>query len=168
MPPDLAKHGGHQVTEERFAESGVIAVHGFDQTQGGDLSQILVFLPAIPIAPRESGGERQVTFDHLGSDPVPLGAGRGRIAHRRKEHHADPLGLVDGTRQGRICGPGLGHDSMLRCHYCLQATLHKQHRRIRGVRVWRKLNRGSSGGSRRARHARDARGCRCCAGKRVR
>lgn len=87
VPPQLPGDLGQRVRQERVAQRGVVAVDGLDQTEDGDLGEIVGILSAAPVAARHAAGERQQQPDH----PVPQGgpprAGRlGRhLAQQRVE-----------------------------------------------------------------------------------
>ncbi|WNZ08081.1 hypothetical protein [Streptomyces sp. 11x1] len=52
-----------------MTQRGVVAVDGLDQSEGGDLHEILEFLPMVPEAARDTVGHRQQLTD----DVVPEG-----------------------------------------------------------------------------------------------
>src|SRR5690606_21649698 len=70
VPLDLAGDGRNREADEATAVFGVVPIDGVDQTQEGDLSEVLGFDPAMGIAVGQMEGERPVQVEELAPGPI--------------------------------------------------------------------------------------------------
>jgi hypothetical protein len=67
-----ADNVGDGVGGERDVPAGVVAVHGFDQGEGGDLGQVIDEFTASGVAAGQPVGQRQILLDGPDAEPAAL------------------------------------------------------------------------------------------------
>jgi magnesium-protoporphyrin IX monomethyl ester (oxidative) cyclase len=103
MAFDLAGDGRQRVGEEGVAAAGVVAVHGLDQSQAGDLDQVVRILGGdVAVLGGDPAREGHEQADGLLPRRPARGPGPGRV--NPSDEGVDPLGA-----QTRVLGTGEGH-----------------------------------------------------------
>lgn len=91
VPTHLAHHRGDGERQETAALFGVEAVDRIDQTQSGDLTQVLEVLTAPVIVARDVLRQRQAAFDDRVAMTLMLRC--ALVEHTHDAEHVDDVGV---------------------------------------------------------------------------
>jgi hypothetical protein len=100
---EFTDDGGHRVGGERRLPGGVVTVDGLDQSEGGDLVQVVEGFTASAIAGGQRPGQRQSRLDAAGAKRGPVGVAGGQVgALAQQILHRCIAGWAGGENTGGV------------------------------------------------------------------